>query len=81
MVVVIVLVGLVLLRFVLIGVGALLIIRPVSDCPACFRESMKIRYRWLAVLAPWLEWRWCPHCGWQGPSRRTESPPFHSPTA
>ena len=71
MVVVLVLGGLVLLRFVLIGVGAALIIRPVSDCPACFHQSLKIRYRWLAWLAPWLEWRWCPQCGWQGPARRT----------
>ncbi|MGH8434812.1 MAG: hypothetical protein ACRERX_10060 [Pseudomonas sp.] len=70
MVVVLVLGGLVLLRFVLIGVGAALIIRPVVDCPACFHQSLKIRYRWLTLLGSWLEWRWCPHCGWQGPARK-----------
>jgi hypothetical protein len=69
-VVVLVLAGLVLLRFILIGIGALLIIRPVRDCPACFQASVRIRYAWLALVAPGFEWRWCPSCGWQGPSRR-----------
>lgn len=63
--------ALVLMRFLLIAVGAALIIRPVSDCPACFHESVRIRYVWLARVAPWLEWRWCPSCGWEGPSRKS----------
>jgi hypothetical protein len=62
--------ALVLLRIVLVGVGAALIIQTVVDCPACFSESVRIRHPWLALLAPWCEWRWCPSCGWEGPSRR-----------
>jgi hypothetical protein len=69
-VVVLVLAALVLLRFILIGIGALLIIRPVTACPACFQEIVRVRYALLGLLAPWLEWRWCPSCGWEGPSRR-----------
>jgi hypothetical protein len=65
-----VLLGLVALRLLLIGLGAALIMRPVFDCPACFGPSFPLHRRWLRRLAPWIEWRWCPRCGWQGPARR-----------
>lgn len=71
MTIVVVLLGLAVLRFVVVAVGAALIIQPVRACPACRRETVAIqRSRWIARLARGYEWRWCPHCGWQGPARR-----------
>ena len=64
------LLALVLLRVAVILAAALLLIAPVSACPACFQPSLPIRRAWLTPFAPWFEWRWCPHCGWQGPARR-----------
>lgn len=75
---VIVLLGLVLLRGVLLGLGAALILRPVMECPACFEPATFLLHRRLLHrLAPWLEWRFCPRCGWQGPAKKAEagSPP------
>ena len=69
-VIVAVLLGLVLLRLLLVAVGAALIVRPVIDCPACFGPSFGLYRHWLERLVPWIEWRWCPRCGWQGPARR-----------
>lgn len=63
-------VGLVLLRAGLVLFGAALILRPVSSCPACFRPTLLLRRPWLRRLAPWMEWRWCPQCGWEGPGKR-----------
>ncbi|MBI4409718.1 MAG: hypothetical protein HY561_08430 [Gemmatimonadetes bacterium] len=70
MIVFYVLLGFVLLRFVLVLLAAALLVRPVTACPACFRPSLPIQRAWLARLAPWFEWRWCPHCGWQALARR-----------
>lgn len=67
-------VGLVVLRVALIGIVGVLIIRPVRDCPACFRETIPIRRRWLISLASAFEWRWCPACRWEGPARRVSPP-------
>ncbi|MGH7502488.1 MAG: hypothetical protein ACREL7_12115 [Longimicrobiales bacterium] len=67
---VIVLLGLVALRWVVIGIGVALLLRPVRECPACFFETFGLHHR-LLRFAPWLEWRWCPNCGWHGPARRT----------
>lgn len=72
---VVVLLGLVVLRWVLIGVGAALILRPVVDCPACLRETRALHRPWLRRIAPWLEWRWCLACGWSGPARRSPRHP------
>jgi len=69
-VIVAVLLGLVALRVVLIVLGAALIVRPVIECPACFGPSFSLYRHWVERLAPWLEWRWCPRCGWHGPARR-----------
>ena len=69
-VIVAVLLGLVLLRLLLVAVGAALIVRPVIDCPACFGPSFGLHRHWLEWFVQWIEWRWCPRCGWQGPARR-----------
>lgn len=69
-VIVTVLLALVALRLLLIGLGAALILRPVFECPACFGPSFALHRRWLRRIAPWMEWRWCPRCGWNGPARR-----------
>jgi hypothetical protein len=73
-VIVAVLLGLVALRILLIGLGAALILRPVVECPACFGPSFALYRRWLQSIVPWIEWRWCPRCGWQGPARRLPDP-------
>jgi hypothetical protein len=78
MIVMYVFAALVLLRVILVALGAALIIRPVQDCPACFQETMPIQRRWLSRSMPWLEWRWCPGCGWEGPARRTDAPAARS---
>jgi len=68
---VLVLIGLVVLRGILIGVGAALILRAVPECPACFAPAtFLLQRRWLRRLLPMVEWRFCPQCGWQGPSKR-----------
>lgn len=67
---VVILLGLVVLRWVLLGIGAALILRPVLECPACMRETRLLHRPWLRRVAPWLEWRWCAACGWSGPARR-----------
>jgi hypothetical protein len=66
---VIVLLGLVALRWLLLLAGFALIVRPVIECPACFGSTFLLQRRWLRRFLPWLEWRFCPHCGWQGPAR------------
>ena len=68
--------GLVLLRVVVLAIGFALIIRPVNACPACFHDTLKLQRIWLARLLPWMEWRWCPSCSWQGPARVS---PQHEP--
>jgi hypothetical protein len=76
--------GLVLLRALLVGALALLVIHPVRACPACLREpTFRVRKGWLALLGRRFEWRWCPGCGWEGPGRRIkgEAPRYSSPTS
>lgn len=70
MTIVLILLALAALRFLLIAVGVVALIHPVRACPACFRETLPICQRWLERFAPRFEWRWCPSCRWQGPSRR-----------
>lgn len=67
---------LVMLRWGLLLFGAALLLRPARSCPACFRSTVAIRRPFLAAVVRFAEWRWCPACGWQGPSRRraTERP-------
>ncbi len=84
MIAVTVLLGLVVLRWGLLFVGAFFLVARVRACPACFEETLLLRRPWLHRVAPWLEWRWCPECGWQGLSRRAEGglarPPMKLPT-
>jgi len=54
---------------ILIGIGAALILRAVPDCPACFAPTFLLQRKWLRRILPWLEWRFCPQCGWHGPSK------------
>jgi|SoiMethySBSTD1v2_1073268.scaffolds.fasta_scaffold5970834_2 hypothetical protein len=70
MIIVYVFLGLVLLRVVLIGLGAAMLIRPVQQCPACFYDTLKLQ-RSVVGLKKWIEWRWCPSCSWQGLARVT----------
>jgi hypothetical protein len=66
--------GLVVLRVGLLAIGALFLLRPVTRCPACFQSSLPLVSWTLGHLFPWLERRWCPHCGWQGLGRRARTP-------
>ncbi|NIP59386.1 MAG: hypothetical protein GWM92_13690 [Gemmatimonadetes bacterium] len=68
-----VLFALVALRWGLLWGGVLLLVPRVRACPACFDATVPVRRPWLRRLAPLLEWRWCPHCGWEGPGRRSEN--------
>lgn len=70
MTIVLVLLALSLARFALVAGLAALLIRRVRACPACGAETLPLRRRWLEIVAPRYEWRWCPHCRWQGPARR-----------
>jgi predicted RNA-binding Zn-ribbon protein involved in translation (DUF1610 family) len=65
---VLVLGGLVLVRWCLVLFGATLILRTVRECPACFQGTVRLQRPVLCRLLPMADWRWCPACGWQGPS-------------
>ena len=71
---VLVLGGLVVLRWAFLMFGAALLLQAVRDCPACFRPTVSVRKRFLMPVRSLAEWRWCPACGWQGPTRRTPRP-------
>ena len=62
--------GLVVLRWGLIWFGAVLLLRPVRECPACFQPTVSVRRPVLAGLLGNAEWRWCPTCAWQGPASK-----------
>ncbi len=67
--------GLVVMRWIVIALGAALLVHPVRDCPACFGDTVAVRRPWLGILGRWYEWRWCPRCDWQGIARRLRSRP------
>jgi hypothetical protein len=69
---VVVLGGLVLLRFIIIGVGVALLLRPAHECPACFGRTARVKRPVLEGVTRIAEWRWCLSCGWQGLGRVTE---------
>ena len=73
---VLVLGGLVILRWCLVLFLATLIVRSARNCPACFNETIPIRRPMLTLMLPMTEWRWCPACRWQGPSRKVSEPEF-----
>lgn len=63
--------ALVLLRYGAVLLLAMLIVRPVSACPACFGHgTVPVRSRWLRPFSRHYEVRWCPRCGWQAVVRR-----------
>ena len=64
--------GLVLLRWIIIGLGSLLVLHSAHVCPACFEQTVAVRRKVLTMLVRIAEWRWCPQCGWEGPSRKYE---------
>ena len=68
----IVLGGLVVVRVGLVWLGAALLLRPARECPACFQPTALVRRPLLTALLPNAEWRWCPSCAWQGPTRKPE---------
>jgi len=40
-------------------------------CPHCGgMTNPVILGRLLKVLSPWVQWRWCPRCTWEGPRHR-----------
>ena len=40
-------------------------------CPHCGGATNPVVLRrLLRVLSPWLQWRWCSRCSWEGPGRR-----------
>ncbi len=78
-VVVLVFAGLVLLRVLLVAVGAMAIIRPVRACPACFEDTIPIQKPLLERLSHRFEWRWCPVCGWEGIARRLRRTSWPAP--
>ncbi|MQA90453.1 MAG: hypothetical protein GEU90_09485 [Gemmatimonas sp.] len=75
MTVFIVLAAFTVLRVVLIGLGATLLIRPVRECPACGRETIVVQQLWLDRILPAFELRWCPSCRWKGLARRRRRRP------
>lgn len=80
-VIVAVLLALVALRWgILLGAAAVLVPR-LRRCPACFGDTVPVRRPWLRRIAPWLQWRWCAGCGWEGPSRREENHLVPDPSA
>ena len=40
-------------------------------CPHCGGATNPVVLRrLLRILSPWVQWRWCSRCGWEGPGRR-----------
>jgi len=44
-------------------------------CPHCggMTNPVVLR-RLLKVLSPWVQWRWCSRCAWEGPRHRGAGP-------
>ena len=50
---------------------AYLALRRGRLCPHCGGSTNPVVLRrLLRLLSPWLQWRWCSRCGWEGPGRR-----------
>jgi hypothetical protein len=40
-------------------------------CPHCGGATNPVvLWRLLRLLSPWVQWRWCSRCSWEGPGRR-----------
>lgn len=70
MIAVLVLAALVVVRWGILLVAAAVLVPEVRGCPACFARTAPIHRPCLSRLVPWVEWRWCARCGWQGPARK-----------
>jgi hypothetical protein len=65
-----VLLATVLLRFMMVGALAYLLMGRTSVCPHCGTNTAQVRHGWLALL-PRVERRFCLECGWTGFVRKT----------
>ncbi len=70
-----------LLLMAFVGILILLLIVAVSlaylalprgrMCPHCGGATNPVVLRrLLRILSPWVQWRWCSRCNWEGPGRR-----------
>ncbi|HET7275197.1 MAG TPA: hypothetical protein VFI91_08435 [Longimicrobiaceae bacterium] len=79
------------LLYFFLAVGAKLILALImiyfllpSDrrCNACDEETILVRINpagriGLKLLRGFVEWRWCPRCGWEGMGRATKNKEIH----
>ena len=75
MLVVLVLLATVLLRVAIITAVAYLLLPCGPVCPHCKMDMLAIRNRFVDLLVPALQRRWCVECGWNGIVRRVERTP------
>ena len=65
------LVGILSMLLVVTASVAYLALRRGRLCPHCGGSTNPVVLRrFLRLLSPWLQWRWCSRCGWEGPGRR-----------
>lgn len=69
-----VLLATVVLRFVLVGALAYVLLSRGPACPHCSTDMAAVRTGWL-LLFPGVERRFCTECGWSGFVRRVPAPP------
>lgn len=71
MFVLIAVVGILLMLLVVTTSVAYLTLPKGRLCPSCGGATSPIVPRMaLRVLSPWVQWRWCSRCGWEGAGRR-----------
>ena len=64
-------VGILSMLLVVTASVAYLALRRGRLCPHCGGSTNPVVLRrLLRLLSPWLQWRWCSRCGWEGPGRR-----------
>ena len=78
MLVVVVLLATVLMRVAIVTAVAYLLLPRGPVCPHCGVAMLAIRNRFVRLVIPVLEHRWCFECGWNGLVRRGE--PAATPT-
>ena len=65
------LVGILSMLLVVTASVAYLALRRGRLCPHCGGSTNPVVLRrLLRLLSPWIQWRWCARCGWEGPGRR-----------
>lgn len=65
------LVGILLMFLVVTASVAYLVLPRGRLCPHCGGATNPVVLRrLLRLLSPWLQWRWCSRCSWEGPGRR-----------